>query len=238
VKSHFDLEGFIERRGLKTLYFPKKFRNWIGAKAAVMVAGNGMGHVYLKGPSTWSERPTGGELLAEDPTLVDELLESPAVDHVMFRPDECGTVEVRSRRGRARIKLEGDQVHYEVMGNDPFGYPPLPLTMSRREVLAHTHGTDYPDAPLQAAQVFDSPRAGDFILSASYGWDLREREGRIDMRSSHGSLHREHMTVPFLVNHKIADTLPRSVDAFPTILELLGRPVPAGVDGRSLLSAS
>lgn len=238
VKSHFDLEGFIERRGLKTLYFPKKFRNWIGAKAAVMVAGNGMGHVYLKGPSTWSERPTGGELLAEDPTLVDELLESPAVDHVLYRPDASGTVEVRSRRGRARILLQDDLVHYDVIGSDPFGYPPLPTTMTRTEVLAHTRDTDYPDAPLQAAQVFDSPRAGDFILSASYGWDLREREGRIDMQSSYGSLHREHMTVPFVMNHPITDAPARSVDAFPTILELLGRPVPAGVDGRTLVRPS
>ena len=238
VKAHFDLEGFIEKRGLKTLYFPKKFRNWIGAKAAVMVAGNGMGHVYIKGPSTWSEQPTGGELLAEDPTLVDEMLESPAIDHVMFRPDGTGSVEVRSRRGRALIKLEGDNVHYTVMGGDPFGYPLLPATMTRAECLLHTSATDYPDAPLQCAQVFDSPRAGDFILSASYGWDLREREGKIDMQSSHGSLHREHMRVPFLMNHRMADStrVPRSVDAFPTILELLGRSVPSGIDGRSLVS--
>jgi hypothetical protein len=105
-------------------------------------------------------------------------------------------------------------------------------------VLRHTAHTTYPDAPLQVAQVFDSPRAGDFIVSATHGWDLREREGRVDMRSCHGSLHREHMAVPFVTNHPVADAsrTPRSVDAFPTILELLGRPVPAGVDGRSLIS--
>jgi hypothetical protein len=238
VKRHFDLEGFIERRGHKTLYFPKKFRNWVGAKAAVMVAGNGMGHIYIKGPATWRDRPSGGELLEGDPTLVDELLAEEAVDHVMFRPDDSGTVEVRSARGRASIRLEGDLVHYQVHGSDPFDYPPLPTTMTRDEVLRHTAETTYPDAPLQVAQVFDSPRAGDFILSARYGWDLREREGHIDMQSCHGSLHREHMTVPFVTNHPVADParVPRSVDAFPTILDLLGRPTPAGVDGRSLVA--
>ncbi len=109
--------------------------------------------------------------------------------------------------------------------------------MTREQILAYTADTTYPDAPLQVAQVFDSPRAGDFIISASHGWDLREREGHIDMRSCHGSLHREHMTVPFVANHPIdLGRMPRSVDAFPTILQLLGRPVPAGVDGRTLLS--
>ena len=240
VKSHFDLEGFIERRGLKTLYFPKKFRNWMGAKAAVMVAGNGMGHIYIKGPTAWNDQPTGGELIAEDPTLVEDMLASEAIDHIMYRPDRSGSVEVRSRRGRANILLEGDLVHYKVdpVAGDPFGYGPMPETMSRAEVLARTAESLYPDAPLQVAQVFDSPRAGDFILSASYGWDLREREGKIDMRSCHGSLHREHMAVPFLINHPVEDParVPRSVDAFPTILQLLGRPSPAGVDGRSLVA--
>ncbi len=238
VDHHFDLEGFVERRGVKTLYFPKKFRNWVGAKAAVMVAGNGMGHIYIKGPDTWSSRPTGGELLAEDPTFVDELLAEDGVDHVAFRPDGTGSVEVRARRGRASIRLEGDLVHYTVLGTDPFGYGPLPAIMTRTELLKLTADSTYPDAPLQIAQIFDSPRAGDFILSASYGWDLRQWEGRIDMQSCHGSLHREHMAVPFVTNHPVADLtrVPRSVDAFPTILELLGREVPAGIDGRSLLS--
>jgi hypothetical protein len=238
VKQHFDLEGFVERRGLKTLYFPKKFRNWIGAKAAVMVAGNGMGHVYLRGADAkWADRPNGGTLLAEDPTFIDDLLSSDGIDHVIFRPDDTGLVEVRSRRGRATIKLDGDLVHYSVLGTDPFDYPPLPPTMSRQQVLALTSSTNYPDAPLQVAQVFDSPRAGDFMISATKGWDLRMWEGKTDMQSCHGTLHREHMLVPFVTNHPVADPsrMPRSVDAFPTILELLGRPVPGNVDGVTLL---
>ncbi len=109
--------------------------------------------------------------------------------------------------------------------------------MSRADALALTAGTDYPDAPVQAAQVFDSPRAGDFLVTASPGYDLRGRHNeRIDYRSCHGSLHREHMTVPFAINHPIVDRVPRSVDAFPTILDLLGRSVPSGIDGVSLTS--
>jgi predicted AlkP superfamily pyrophosphatase or phosphodiesterase len=236
VKEHLDLEGFIDRRGLKTLYFPKQMKRWLDADAAVMVAGNGMGHIYLKGPARWSDRPPASEHLERHPSLVDDLLAEDAVDHVIFRPDANEVVEVRSRRGAASIVLEGDRVRYAVHGADPFGYAPLPEVMTRAEVLTHTIDTEYPDAPLQVAQVFHSPRAGDFLISASPGYDLRWREGRVDMQSCHGTLHREHMLVPFALNHPMVDRPPRSVDAFPTILELLGlgHRVPDGIDGTSL----
>jgi arylsulfatase A-like enzyme len=234
VKEHFDLERFIEGRGLKTLYFPKQVKRWIGADAAVMVAGNGMGHVYLKGPGKWSARPPAEEHLERHPQLLDDLLANEAVGHIIYRPHAAGEVRVRSRQGEASITLSGDRVTYRVHGTDPFGYGPLPEQMTRQEALAHTVGTDYPDAPVQVAQVFDSPRAGDFLVSATRGYDLRPREGRISHKSCHGSLHREHMTVPFAVNHPIAERPVRSVDAFPTILSLLGRPVPSGLDGVNL----
>jgi hypothetical protein len=236
VHEHFDLERFIEKRGLKTLYFPKQAKRWLGAEAAVMVAGNGMGHVYIKGPGKWSERPPAEEHLARDPRLVDELLENAAIDHVIYRPHAAGEVRVRSRRGEASVTLDGDRVTYRVHGTDPFGYGPLPESMTRKQALDLTVDTDYPDAPVQVAQVFDSPRAGDFLVSATRGYDLRPREGKVSHRSCHGSLHREHMLVPFAVNHPIENGTPRSVDAFPTILSLLGRPVPAGLDGSNLVA--
>lgn len=237
VKAHFDLEGFVEKLGYKTLYYPKHVKRWLGADAAVMVAGNGVGHVYFKGPAKWSERHDAEVHLEKHPTLVDDLLANDAVDHVIFRAagDE---VRVRSRRGGAAIKLDDGHVEYRVTdGGDPFGYGPLPARMSRAEVLERTADSDYPDAPLQVAQLFDSPRAGDFVVSASHGYDLRagDKERR-EYRSCHGSLHREHMRVPFAISVPTVARPPRSVDAFPTILELMGREPPAGIDGRSLLA--
>jgi arylsulfatase A-like enzyme len=44
------------------------------------------------------------------------------------------------------------------------------------------------------------------------------------------------MRVPFALNVRVADRPARSVDAFPTILELLGKEPPDGIDGRSLLT--
>jgi hypothetical protein len=235
VHEHFDLETFIEKRGFKTLYFPKQVKRWLGADAAVMVAGNGMAHIYLKGPGKWSARPPGEEHMQRNPTLMDDLLAEEAIDHVIYRPHSSGEVRVKSRRGEASITLNEDRVTYRVHGTDPFGYPPLPAEMTRDESLRLTVDTDYPDAPVQVAQVFDSPRAGDFLISATRGYDLRPREGKISHRSCHGSLHREHMTVPFAVNHPIVARAPRSVDAFPTILNLLGRPIPSGLDGQNLV---
>lgn len=235
VKEHFDLEGFFETRGWKTLYYPKQVQRWLGADAAVMVAGNAVGHVYLKGPSKWTAREGAEAHLERHPTLVDDLLAHAAVDHVIYRGSDG--IVVRSRRGAAVIQLDGDQVRYRVERGDPFGYPALPATMSRAQVLEQTADSEYPDAPLQVAQLFDSPRAGDFVVSATPGFDLRAgHKERREYRSCHGSLHREHMKVPFAVNAPLLPRHPRSVDAFPTILELLGRQAPGGIDGRSLVA--
>ncbi len=233
VHQHFSLEGFIEKRGLKTLYFPKQVRHWLGANAAVMVAGNGMGHIYLKGPEKWTSRPSADAHLERHPTLVEDLLAEDAVDQIIYK-DGAGKVQVRSRRGAAAITLDREHVTYEVDGTDPFGYGPLPKKMTRHESLERTLASDYPDAPVQVAQVFESPRAGDFLISATRGWDLRTHE-RVNHRSCHGTLHREHMTVPFAINHKTADRATRSVDVFPTILNLLGRPTPPDLDGVTLV---
>jgi hypothetical protein len=234
VKAHFDLEGFVEKLGYRALYYPKQLTRWLGAEAAVMVAGNGVGHVYLKGPDKWTARPPVAEHLERHPTLVDDLLANDAVDHVIYRAGD--EVHVRSRRGAAAIALQDGEVTYRPRGGDPFGYGPLPERMTRAEVLVRTAASDYPDAPLQVAQLFDSPRAGDFVVSAAPGYDLRaSHKERVEYRSCHGSLHREHMTVPFAINTPTQDRVPRSVDTFPTILELLGHTPPAGIDGETLL---
>jgi hypothetical protein len=44
------------------------------------------------------------------------------------------------------------------------------------------------------------------------------------------------MLVPFAMNHRFEEEAVRSVDAYPTILRLLGEKVPPGCDGESLVS--
>ena len=64
-----------------------------------------------------------------------------------------------------------------VDGSDPLGYAGLLRAAelldgeyhTGREWLTATIGTDYPDLPVQAAELFDSKRAGDLKVFAAEG---------------------------------------------------------------------
>jgi hypothetical protein len=233
IDNHFDLEGFFENRGLRTLYYPKQFQRWFACEVAVMVGGYGMGHVYFRG-SGWAKDEPAEERIARVPGVIDDLLAHDAIDHLAWRTAD-GEVEVRSRRGRARLSLDRHGVTYRVIGADPFGYGPLPERMTRHEAIRRTQGTEYPDAPVQISQIFGASRAGDLVVTAAKGWDLKPTHGSHAHRSGHGSLHREHMAVPFAMNHPFDAEAVRTVDAYPTILALCGEEAPGEHDGRSLV---
>lgn len=234
VSRHLDLEGFFERRKLRTLYFPYSVSTWFRCDVACMVGGNGMAHVYLRGGRGWAVPPTRDELETLHPGLVDDLLAEEAV-HLVAHREEDGSVRVRARAGDAVVRLDGEHVEYSVVrGADPFGYGGLAARMTRAELLARTADQAYPDAPLQLAQLFDSARTGDLVVSALPGWDLRARFENPEHRSSHGTLHRGHMQVPLGLSHPTDGAPARTADVYPTILSLLGYPLPPHIDGRPL----
>jgi arylsulfatase A-like enzyme len=237
VAQHLDMEGFFERRGLRTLYFPFAPQRWFGCDAAVMVGGNGMAHVSLRGRHGWRVRPSGDELLAQHPGLTDDLLGEDAVHLLAWRAaDPPDAIRVRTRAGEALVRAGEGMVEYRVTrGADPLGYPSLPARMTRDELLARTEHGEYPDAPLQLAQLFESPRTGDLVISAHQGFDLRARFERWDHRSCHGTLHRDHIQVPFASSHRLRPGPWRTADVFPTVLAALGQPIPDS-DGRNLLN--
>lgn len=238
TEEHFGLASFLEDRGIKTFYYPKIFK-W-NFEAASMVSGNGMLHLYFreKNPSHfgngWHGR-TPFELLEEERgDLLAELLAQPAVD-ILAGQAADGSILALSKRGRARIRAENGSIRYSVLDSDPFGYPALPPLMSRRESLEQTAATEYPDAPEQLLQIFRSSRTGDWVLSATKGFDLRKRFEHPEHRSSHGGLIREHMAIPFFCNVPLPSTPARSSDVFPTLLKLMGKEIPEGIDGVSLI---
>src|SRR5262249_35294100 len=147
--------------------------------------------------------------------ILERLAARPEVD-LMLVQKENGAVLVKSARGEAEISRPNGFLHYKVNGGDPFGYGPLPEKMTDRESLALTDQTDYPDGPAQALQIFKSSRAGDVILSAAKGDDLRLRYEIHEHKSSHGSLHWEHMKIPLVTNARLKPGPVRSVDVFPT----------------------
>ena len=190
------------------------------------------------------ERPGGrpAELLAR-------LLAEPAIDHVIYRRtgpgagDSAGaTYVVAASKGgasaRSVITIEGagrDRVvGYRLEGDDLFGYGPLPARMTAADIAALTADSDYPDALWQIAEFFRSPRAGDLIVCARPGFDLRARFEYQPHNGSHGGLHRDHMRVPAAVNGAWHGDRVRSVDLFPSILQSLGKPIPSAVDGSAV----
>jgi hypothetical protein len=235
VTRHLDLEGFFEQRKLRTLYFPWGARRFFDCDVACMVGGNGMAHVYLRGPQGWKQRPPTEALLEQHPTLVDDLLARDEV-HLCAQRNSDGEIAIRTPRGEARVRAANGHVEYRVeRGDDPFGYPALPARMTRDELLERTNATEYPDAPLQLAQLFDSARCGDLVLSAQPGCDLRERFERWEHKSCHGTLRREHIQVPFAASAKLRAGPWRTADVFATVLSGLNAHVPEN-DGRDLLS--
>lgn len=167
------------------------------------------------------------------PGLLAELTKPPAVDLLAAREAD-GSILILNRRGRARLRLEGDWLKYEVDGADPFGYGALPLRMRADEQLQHTIASDYPDGLYQLAHIFTSPRTGDVVLSAAPGFDLRDAYEVPEHRSSHGSLHRDHMCAPIICSAPLPTGPMRTVDVFPLLLTMMGRAVPQKIDGRAL----
>jgi len=177
--------------------------------------------------------------------LIEELLAQQAVDAVAFAvgPDR---VQVARREGKAEFYQQGgpgaDLSYHLVEGEDPFGWTghvPDGLLdgnpASCRKWLEATTETQFPDLPSQVIAYFRARRAGDLAVFASPGWDFKDQN-----RAGHGGLRPGDMHVPLLIagpgiTPRRINTA-RSVDVMPTILDLLGRQIPDGLDGQTLVS--
>lgn len=209
TKNHFELWRWLEDRGRRVFYYPNIFRTDVDA--ACMVSGNAMAHVYLKNGDSW-EAPTHHEDLASTGMLSD-LLREPAIDQLFLRSRTGGIVAL-SRLGSAKIERTSAGVRYAPIEGDPFGYPGLPAEMTMTQALECTFGSRYPDAIVQALQLFDSPRTGDLVVTAALDHDLRDRWEIPEHHGSHGSLHEEHMRIPLWSNRPILENRPyRSIEA-------------------------
>jgi hypothetical protein len=153
--------------------------------------------------------------------VIRGLLECPGIDIVAGR-SVSGGVLVCSKQGQAMIRMRGEDIWYRVLDSDPFGYDELPVNMTAKSILRLTYNSGYPDAPLQLLRLFRSARAGDLVISAAEGFDLKDEIPA--HHSSHGSLHRPHMLVPLLCNRPIRRNTVRTVDVFSAVLDALGKP--------------
>jgi hypothetical protein len=230
VHTHDDIAGVVASEGHRTAAHPWSMR--LGADAAVMVSGNAMAHVYVE----LKERTRAGwtSLAPKWSRLADALLARPSVD-VMLLPLSANRCEVRSsERGAAVVERVGDRCRYCRMHGDPLDVGADVEGSADDAYDATRHGA-YPDAIVQIAALTASARAGDLILSATPGYDFRDRYEPIPHRSAHGALHREHMLVPLLTNRRPAREPRRTTDLFASALAALGIAPPPHVDGRSFV---
>jgi hypothetical protein len=238
VVEHYDLPVRLETdHGLTAAYHSwPVLRRWPDAVACV--SGNGMCQVYIKAEG-WRHEPTRDQIADLHPGLIEGLLAEPAVDVLITRRDG-GWLNIESRRGRARarerLSADGGGVEYAVDTADPFGWPELPPAMTAQEALERTFDSQHPDALIQIVQLFRSSRAGDIVVSATPGYDFRDRYERPEHLSAHGSLDRLHMTTPLAISAPVADGPVRTADVFASVIAYLGRPAPAGIDGATRLA--
>jgi hypothetical protein len=230
VHGHDDLARTIGSLGYRVRAHPFVARP--GGQVAVMVSGNAMAHVYLE--LERRRRPFWSALHDRWRELADFLVARDATDFAMFAHSPT-RIEVRSReRGSAVIERDGERFSYFPADGDPLDAGIVENQCASGALEATAHG-DYPDAIVQIAVLAGAARAGDIVLSASRGWDFRDRYEPIPHRSSHGSLHRDHACVPLLTSQPPGRTPRRTVDVMPSALQALGVPAPALLDGATFL---
>lgn len=231
--THFGVAGFLESKGIKTFYYPKIFK-W-GFEAASMVSGNGMLNLYLKGTRGWTGRMPLEEIRSQYSSILEELRDQPAVDLIAAQ-DHQGWVHLLAKNGEVKILEKDGRLKFINIQGDPLELQQPEGEFSHQEGLLHTIDTSYPDSLFQLTQLFRSPRTGDLVLSAAKGYDLRKRFEHPEHKSSHGALHEEHMLIPLFSNVAMKRDKVRSADLFPSILQLHGDSIPAGLDGDSFFS--
>jgi len=176
--------------------------------------------------------------------LLKRLIEREEVDAVAYRagPDR---VRVRTKRGEvefAQLDGRGGEICCRVIdGTDPLGWrEALPAEaadgalLGERRWLEITHGTDYPDLPAQLLAYFRGRRAGDIAVFAAPGFDFDTNH-----KGGHGGLRPADLFVPMAlagpgVPKGQTVAVSRTVDLVPTLLKLLGKPLPAHLDGKPL----
>ena len=122
---------------------------------------------------------------------------------------------------------------YEPLTGDPLGVGGA-RAGSMRDWLEATWDAAYPDAAYHLFDQFRADRTGDLVVVAREGYDFRKRFEVPEHRSGHGSLTRAHMQTPVWASEPLPAEPIRTVDLFPAMLDWLGEPVPAGLDGEAI----
>ena len=231
TQKHFDLVDYLKSKNKSVFYYPLIYKKlYKKFDSCVMVSGNSMAHIYLNNDLNWS-KPFS---FSQHEELINDLISQDSVDILSYKNSK-GDIIVLSSRGKSLISDKESSIYYQPLENDPFDYSIGEGFYDENQLLNLTYETNYPDAIVQLLQIFRSNRCGDLVLSANPGWDFRKKFEFPLHRSSHGSLRREHIIVPLILNKKI-DNVPkiRTVDIYNTMLEFLGIKSLNVIEGKKL----
>ena len=229
--THFDLGDWMTEQGLKSVGYPVIWRQ--NPKSAVMISGNSFGSIHLlnhEGSHVLQEKELVDHFSEE---RLNELLKERAVDFIAYRGNKEGEYYVQNHRGKALISQHQDNYSYQPIDADPLFLQNVTVK-GHRAALESTFNSLYPDALVQITQLFKSRRAGDLVVSARNGYDLRDFWEYPEHKGSHGSLTKEHIHVPLIYNQKgWAEHAARTADIFPTILKWMDKSIPVN-EGNAL----
>ena len=233
VSQHDDLHGWLQSQSLRVLAHPRIFlRN---ADVALMVGGNAMAHVYLQ-PSSRERSWWPAHALRWQP-LHDALLARASIDLIAVALSANRVRVSHADRGVADIRRVGvgrdARWDYDAHDGDALQLGGTVRGLDDSAAWALCAASPYPDALVQLVALCGSSRAGDMVLSAAAGWDLRSRFEPVAHVSTHGALLREQMLVPLIVDGPVARAPQRTADVMPSVLDALGLAVPSELDGRS-----
>ena len=235
VWQHDDLHGWLESQSLRVLAHPRLHTR--NPDVALMVGGNAMAHLYLEPESRirhwW---PTHAPRWTK---LHDALLDRTAIDLAAVALSAACVRVSHATRGSAELRwshnTDGVRFDYDARNGDALQLGGSFSALNDRDAWALCATSPYPDAIVQLLTLCTASRAGDIVLSAAEGWDLRDRFEPVAHVSTHGALLRDQMFVPLLLDAPITGTPQRTADVMPSALAALGLPIPDGLEGRSFL---
>jgi hypothetical protein len=209
--THLDLRALVEERVGPTLAFPLTPRP--DPAAVVCESGNAFANVYLRSGDGWRKPPS----TAACRRLGAELAALDGIHSVAWRSERPGEAAILcgGRAGLCGVREGGLFQEGEAFANEFAGLEP-------RDALAASKEEENPDAAFALSSLLASERAGDLLVSAEVGFDLRGRAEWPEHHASHGALHRSHTVVPVRSSAPLPPRPLRTLDVFAETLRLAG----------------
>ncbi len=203
TKVHLDVAKFFRKQGYRTLAYPTIWT--LFPQVAVFISGNSFASVSFLDQEGFYFTD---QLMKKHGQALTAFVENEAIDFILTRKNATD-ISVINKDGEALIKVKDGQMSYEAITANPLGLENTNKWLNDKEAFDYCFDSDYPDAFVQIKQLFASHRSGDVVVSANVGYDLRDFWEIPEHLGSHGSLHKEHIHVPILMNKK--DLLPQPI---------------------------